>query len=249
MKRFFLLTKAMFLLHVRNRATLFWNLAFPVFLLFIYSMVFGTSQVGDENYMTWVVPGVLVFNILAFGLLGSSALMVQMRENGVLRRLQASPVPALQLAGSYLLVNLFICILQSALIIAVSLLVFDVEFTPVDALRAAPMLMVSILTCLALGQVIGGLAPTSGVAIAVGQIVNFSQMFITDLVMPIQMMPDWIQKIAHYLPAYAIVRLVRPPLLGGALDPQWAANLLVVAAYTAAAAFFATRLFRWEPKN
>jgi len=91
MKRFLVLTKAMTLMHLRNRSTLFWNLAFPVFLLVIYSQIFGAMDVGGTDFMTWVVPGVVVFNILAFGLLSSGTLMVNMRENGVLRRLQASP--------------------------------------------------------------------------------------------------------------------------------------------------------------
>ncbi len=32
MRRFLIFTKAMFLIHLRNREVLFWNFAFPVFL-------------------------------------------------------------------------------------------------------------------------------------------------------------------------------------------------------------------------
>ena len=39
MKRFLIFTKAITLVHLRNRMTLFWNLFFPVFLLVIYSLV------------------------------------------------------------------------------------------------------------------------------------------------------------------------------------------------------------------
>jgi hypothetical protein len=92
MRRFLVLTKAMMLVHLRNRATLFWNLAFPIFILVIYSQIFGKMSVGNDDYMTWVVPGVLVFNTLVFGLLGSGTIMVQMREKGILRRLQVSSV-------------------------------------------------------------------------------------------------------------------------------------------------------------
>jgi len=248
MKRLIILTKAMLLLHLRNRTTLFWNLAFPVFLLVIYSAVFGNNQVGEQNYMTWVVPGVLVFNVLSFGILGSSALMVQMRESGVLRRLHASPVPAIELVGSYLCVNVLIGVLQCALILGFAALFFDMAITPVNMLRASPAIITGILTCVALGQVISGVAPTAGVAVAVGQLVNFSQMFITDLVMPLGAMPDWIQTAAPYLPAYAIVQLVRTPLLSGSFGPDWGANILVVAVYTLLAGVAAARLFRWQSK-
>ena len=248
MKRFYVITKAMLLIHLRNRATLFWNLVFPVFTLLIYSQIFGKSTVGDEDYMPWVVPGMVVFNIVAFGLLGSGTIMVNMREKGVLRRLQASPIPPGQLVGSYLLVNVLIGLLQSTIIIAFSALVFRVPLTVAGLLRAFPMIVTGIVTCVALGQVISGVAPTAGAAVAIGQIVNFSQMFITDTVMPMAFMPEWIQNVAPYLPAYAVVQLVRPPLMDGTFSPELWSNLLVVAVYTLVAGVAAARLFRWSPR-
>jgi len=248
MKRFLVLTKAMLLMHLRNRMTLFWNLAFPVFVLVIYSQIFGTNQVGGVNYMAWAVPGVVVFNIVAFGLLGSGTIMVNMREQGILRRLQASPMPAGQLVGSYLVVNVLIAVLQSTIIVLFSALVFKTPLTVAGALRAFLMAVSGILAFVALGQVISGVAPTAGVAVAVGQIVNFGQMFITDMIMPMELLPEWVQRVAPYLPAYAVVQLVRPPLIDGRFSPELWSNLSVVAAYTVVAGIVAARLFRWSPR-
>jgi ABC-2 type transport system permease protein len=248
MKRFLVLTKAMTLMHLRNRATLFWNLAFPVFLLVIYSQIFGAMDVGGTNFMTWVVPGVVVFNVLAFGLLSSGTMMVNMREKGILRRLQASPIPAGQLVGSYLLVNVLIALLQSTIIVTFAALVFRTPLTLSGAVRAFPMIVLGVLAFVALGQVISGVATTAGMAVAVGQILNFSQMFITDMIMPIDMMPKWLQKVAPYLPAYATVQLVRPPLVDGSLSPDLWSNLLLMAAYAVGAGIVAARLFRWSPR-
>ncbi len=248
MKRFCVLTKAMVFMQLRNRSTLFWNLGFPLFLLVIYSQIFGTMDVGGTNYMTWVVPGVLVFNVLAFGLLGSGTVMVNMRERGILRRLQASPVPAGQLVGSYFVVNVLIALLQSAIIVAFSALVFQIPLTFSGVLWALPMLVVGIVAFVALGQVISGVATTAGVAVAVGQVLNFSQMFITDTIMPVDMLPGWIQKLAPYLPAYATAQLVRSPLVDGSLSPNLWPNLLVMVTYTALAGIVAARLFRWAPR-
>jgi ABC-2 type transport system permease protein len=248
MRRFFVLTQAMTLMHLRNRTTLFWNLLFPIFLLVIYSQIFGQNRVSDQDYMTWVVPGVVVFNILTFGLLSSGTTMVQMREKGVLRRLQATPIPAGQLVGSYLLVNVLIAMLQSMIILVFCALLFRTQLTVQSAALALPMMVLGILTFVAIGQVISGVAPTAGVAVAVGQIINFSQMFITDMVMPMQFMPEWIKKIAPYLPSYAVVQLVRPPLMNGTLSPTLWSNLAVTAAYTVVAGTLAAWLFRWAPK-
>ena len=83
MKRFLILTKALFFMHLRNGSVLFWNFAFPVLLMFIYGLIMS-------QYMNYMTPGVIVLNTLSFGLVGSSTMMLEMREKGVLRRLQRS---------------------------------------------------------------------------------------------------------------------------------------------------------------
>ncbi len=49
MKRFLILTQSLFLSYLRDGQVLFWNLAFPVFLLLIYYVVFGETNVGGYD--------------------------------------------------------------------------------------------------------------------------------------------------------------------------------------------------------
>lgn len=249
MKRFLILTKAMFLIHIRNRITLFWNMFFPVFLMVIYAVIFGGNDVQGINYMNWVLPGVIVLNILAFGLMSSSSMMVNMREDGVLRRLQATPVPALVLIGAYLIVNVLIALIQAGAILLTASLFFGFEPTLQGILMALPMIVAAIVVSVALGQIVSGVAVKAGVALALGQILYFSQMFITDMVMPIEQMPGWVQSVARYLPGYAITQIVRPPLMSAEWGAALLPNLLLVAAYALAGALLAALLFRWAPRS
>ena len=74
-------------------------------------------------------------------------------------------------------------------------------------------------------------------------------LFVTDLIMPLDIMPEWIQRVGVYLPSYAVVQLVRPPLLEGALDPNLGRNLLLATVYIVLAGVAAARLFRWSPRS
>lgn len=246
MYRFFMLTKAMVLVHLRDRALLFWNIAFPVFLLFIYGAIFG----GDDlvAFMTWMMPGVLTGNLMAFGLIGSSSTMSELRVKGVLRRLQASPVPATALVGAYVLANLFMALATAVVVMLVGVLVYGVTIPPANFLLTLPMLVVTVLAAVALGQVISGVAPRAGAAVAIGQLFYFGQMFITDLFMPIGQMPAWVQTVGPWLPGYAMGQLVRPALADGALATEWPRHLLILTAYTVVALVLAARLFKWEAK-
>ena len=241
MKRFLILTKAIFLMHLRNGFVLFWNFAFPVLLMLIYGAVMS-------QYMDYMTPGVIVLNALSFGLVGSSNMMLEMREKSVLRRLQASPLPAGQLIGSYLLVNLLIGILQSTLIIIAGVLLYKVPVSGLSLALAYPMILAGLLAFMALGGIISGVAAKAGTATAVGMTIYSSLMFISDMVFPLDMLPNWLRNVVPYLPAYPVVQLVRSALLEATLDPKWLTHLFLLAVYGIGATFIAAKLFRWEPK-
>jgi len=241
MQRFLTLTKAMFLIQLRNGSVLFWNFAFPALLMLIYGVIMS-------KYMDYMMPGVIVLNILSFGLTSSSTLMLEMREKGVLRRLRATPLPAGQLVCAYLLVNILIGLLQSALTLTMGVVLYHVPLTAAGVALGVPMMMAAMLTFLAFGGVISGVATKTGAATATGMTIYFSLLFISDMIYPLTLLPDWLQKAAPYLPSYLAAQLVRSPLLDSTLDPQWTTQLLLLAVYGVAATVIAARLFRWDPK-
>jgi ABC-2 type transport system permease protein len=242
MKRFLTFSKAMLLIHLRNTQVLFWNFGFPVFLMLIYGAIM-------RPFMQWMTPGVIVLNALSFGLVGASAMMLEMREKGILRRLRATPMPALQLVGSYLLINLVLGLLQGALILLAAVVLYRVPLSAAGLLLALPMMLAAALTFLALGGVISGMAPKAGVATGAGMTLYFSLMFITDMIFPISELPAWLQRLAPYTPSYVAAQLVRGALLNGALDAAWPGHLALLAVYAVAGALLAGRLFRWDPQE
>jgi len=241
MQRFLIFTKAMFLIHLRTREVLFWNFAFPVFLMAIYGLIMS-------DFMTWMTPGVIVLNALSFGLVGGSAMLVEMREKGILRRLRATPMPAAQLLGAYLIVNLLLGLTQGGLILLMAVVFYGMPLTASGLALGLPMILAGALTFLALGQIISGVAPKAGAATGAGMTIYFGLMFISDMIFPLDMLPAWLQNVVPYLPSYVVTQLVRAPLLDGALDPNWLRHLGLLAVYGLAATLAAGRLFKWDPR-
>ena len=136
-------------MHLRNGYVLFWNFAFPVLLMLVYGVIMS-------QYMDYMTPGVIVLNALSFGLVSSSTMMLEMREKSILRRLQATPLPAGHLIGSYLLVNIIIGVLQSTLIILAGVLLYKIPITFPGLLLAYPMILTGLLAFMALGGIISG---------------------------------------------------------------------------------------------
>lgn len=247
MYRFLTLTKAMFLIHIRDKTLLFWNFAFPVLLMVINGAAFGGDGLAD--FMTWMMPGVLAANLLAFGLISSSSVMTELRAKGVLRRLQASPISSGTLIGAYVVANVAMALATAVVVILVGVVAYGVKLQAVNILLALPMIVVTVVTAITLGQVISGVAPRVGAAVAIGQLFYFGQMFITDLFMPLRLMPDWAQQVGPWLPGYAMAQLVRSTLADGTLSDGWPLQLLLLGVYTATGMLLATRLFKWEARS
>ncbi len=247
MYRFLTLTKAMFLIHIRDKSLLFWNFAFPVLLMVINGAAFGSGNLSE--FMGWLMPGVLAANLMAFGLISSSSVMTELRAKGILRRLQASPISSGLLIGAYGVANVAMALCTALVVIVVGVAIYGVELQPLNIALAVPMIVVTIVTAIALGQVISGIAPRAGAAVAIGQLIYFAQLFITDLFMPLRMMPDWAQQVGPWLPGYAMAQLVRPALADGMLSEGWALQLLLLAAYTIVGLTLAARLFKWEARS
>lgn len=246
MKRFVILSKALTLSYAREPMVVFWNLVFPVFLLVIYRFVFGETAVDGATFMQWVVPGVVVLNILSFGMLGGSTFMTGMRTTGVLWRLKATPTPAAYLVGAFMVVNVLMCLAQTALVLGFAAVAFGWSVSSNGLILSLPMILLTVVASVALGQCISSLSPNQNVTIAVGQLLYFVQMFLAGLVIPMENMPEWLQQAARFLPAYAIGDLVRAPLIAGDLGADVARNLALTIGYTLAAGILAARFFRWQ---
>jgi ABC-2 type transport system permease protein len=241
MRRFLVLAKANMLMNVRNRTTLFWNFAFPIGLILLYGMLWPSA-------ISWLTAGIVVLNILSSGLLGDSTRLTNLRERGILRRVQATPLPTWQLITAYVVTRLLLVLAQGAAIIATAVLVYGAEFTWSGLVVALPLAIVGGLVFLALGQLVSAISPNSGAAGAIGQVVYFPLMFVSNLFLPIEQLPTWLMHFSQWTPATMLVDLLRPVLLPIPAQQSMLFTLAGLAVYGFVALFLAARLFRWEPR-
>ena len=224
-----------------SRNTLFWNAAFPVFMLVMFGGLFGGFS--NKEAMHWSTPGMVVLNIVTFGLIGSPTNIVNMREKGVLWRLHGTPTSSALLIVAYVAVNTVICLLFSVWIVGVSVVLFAFPIHLQNIAMALPMTLIAIIASIALGQVIGGVSKTISTAIIIGQVAYFAQLFISDMITPSENLPALAQQIGAYTPAHAIAQLIRPPLLDGSWGPNLGLNLLLTLGYAFIAVLIASKVF------
>lgn len=249
MRRFLVLYRSLLVMNLRNRVTLFWGFAFPMGLMLLYGAIWGKDSTGSLSVMSYLMTGIVVLNIMSSGFMGDSSWLTRLREQGILLRVHATPLPSALMIAAYMLVRLTIILLQSVLIIAVAVAVYSAPVVWAGIIPAALFALLGAAVFVLLGQAIASLAPTSGAAAAVAQVIYFPLMFISNLFLPLESLPDWLQQVAHWSPAYLLVDLVRPQLVPiPAQQPVWL-NLSLLLIYGALGIMIAARFFRWEPRR
>jgi len=242
MKRFLILAKANLLMNLRNRSTLFWNFAFPIGLIALYGIIWPQA-------ISWLTAGIVVLNIMSSGLLGDSARLTNLRERGILRRVQATPVPTWQFIGAYIMTRLLLVLAQSAAIVGTAVVLYGAEFTWDGLTAALPLALAGGLVFLTIGQLISAIAPNSGAAGAIGQMIYFPLMFVSNLFVPNDQLPRWLVDIARWTPATMLVDMVRPALVPVPAAQSALINLAGLAVYGVVAMILAAKLFSWEPQR
>lgn len=247
MHRLLVLSRSLLTIELRHPAVLFWNYAFPVGVLLINGVIFGARDAERGATAAWLTAGIIVLNIMAGAFLGDSARLVSVREQGILQRVQASPLPAGVLVLAYTLVRLLLVVVQAALIVAAAVLLLGASFSPGALLAAAPLALLGALAFTLMGQAIAAVAPTVGAAGAIGQVIYFPLMFVSNLFLPAELLPAWVADLARWTPAYMLVDLLRPAMVDVPAQQAGLLNLVGLALFGAAGLAVAARHFRWEP--
>jgi len=129
-------------------------------------------------------------------------------------------------------------------LVAVGWLLYRVRFEgEVFAVLAAVIL--SGLALFAVGYVIGSLAPSVRTALVIGMVVFYPMTFLSGAAIPLEVLPETIQRVAQFLPLTYAVRLLRGLWLGGAWS-DYLLEAVVLGGVLAVSALLAARLFRWE---
>lgn len=231
-------------LFLREPAAVFFTLAFPVMVLLLFGSIYGGSPIPGTGLRGIDVstPAYTGMIIATVGLIGLPITVAGYREQGVLRRLRATPVHPFTILGAEVLVNLLMTALGIALLILTARLAFDVRppAAPVSVILALVLACVSFF---AVGFALAGLLPTVRVATAVGQALFFPMLFLSGAALPRTELPDALHRVSGFLPLTHAVVLVEDLWIEGTWNVSAVVVLLgVLVAATAVSA----RTFRWE---
>lgn len=196
------------------------------------------------RYVDWVMPGVLAMNMMFASLFGIGFIVVRYRQNGVLKRLQATPINAGQFIGAQMLSRLLIVVSINTTIFIGCKWALDI---PVNGnyLLLLIILIMGALSLLSLGLLIASRTASEELAGGILNAATWPMMFFSEIWFSLQNAPVWMQTMAQFMPLTHAVQAGRAVMIQGASFADVSYHLIVLAGITLVCGTLAARLFRW----
>jgi ABC-2 type transport system permease protein len=235
----------------RNRRAQFFILALPVLLLVTFAGLFGTDAVEVAGHDVAAnrasVPGIMGLAVLTSSFMALVLAVVGQRENGILKRRRATPVPAAVLIVSRALTATISSVAACALLVAVAAGAFGIDPPPGGLLPALLAVVAGSLCFACCGYAIAATVKNAESAQPLLQALMLPLQMISGIYFPISGLPDWLQHVANAFPLAHLTTALQHAWLPTGAEFAWG-DLGIMALWAAGAAFVAARRFQWLPR-
>ena len=205
-----------------------------------------TKALGGISFFNLYVPTLLVFVLIAVGLMTLPQQLSAYRRQGVLRRMSTTPVPPSWVLAAQTTVSVLLAVIGLAILLGAGAGVFGLAL-PHDAGGYLVSFVTLVLTgaaTLGLGLLIAAVAGSPQIAQALTAVAFYPLAFFSGLYVPLQEIHSQvIQDIGKVLPTGAGFNALHAAFGGQSPGPE---PLLVLAVWAVGSWVIATRLFRWE---
>jgi ABC-2 type transport system permease protein len=232
-------TRTELTLTLRRGESVLLTLGIPLLLLVFFSLV-DVLPHGEGDAVDFLAPGILALAVMSTGMVSLGIATAFERQYGVLKRLGSTPLGRPRLLAAKVTSILAIEVIQTIVIVVAALLLgWDPAFQPL----AIVAIVLGTIAFGGLGLLMAGTLRAE-VTLAAANGLYLVLLLLGGMVVPLDKLPAWLQRIADLLPAGALTQALTGTLTAGGSVPARAWAVLVVWAILTPSLAAAT--FRWE---
>lgn len=242
------LTRAAYKATVRDATTLFFTFAFPLIFLVIFGLIFRGQQVGDtgHNYVDFIAPGVLSWGLASAALFSVAFMLMQWRNDDLLRIIRLSPVSLWSVMGSRYVTALVIGVAQSVLFVGIAMLPVFGMHPDRNWPLTLPVMLLAVTTFLTLGVIVGSASRTAEAVAAIANSIVVPMAFLSGSFYPLELMPGWLQGLSRILPLRYVNDGMAYALAGQGAIRDYLLSCAALIGYTVVFAIVGVRTFKWS---
>lgn len=202
-------------------------------------------QAAQLRSIDFLLPGILAMALMQLGLFGTAQPLVSLRDQGVLRRLGATPLPRWTVLASQIAMRLTIALAQTIIILAVGVIGFQVPLQG-NLVLLMGIVMLGAMTFIALGYTIAAFSKNQETAAGISSLLNFPMMFLSGLFFPVEFVPSFLQPVIAVIPLTYLVDAIRQIMIGTNPVFPMPLDIGVLCAWLVGSLVLAIRFFKWE---
>jgi ABC-2 type transport system permease protein len=200
---------------------------------------------GEIRYVDWVLPGVLGMNMMFSALFGVGYVLVRYRKNGVLKRLKATPLSAVefltaQVASRMLLIMTVTVIVYFGTDVFVDFAMFGSYFSLFLVFSLGAISLVS------LGLLVASRTASEEFAGGILNLISWPMMFLSGVWFSLEGTSPWVQKLSLIFPLTHVTSAARAIMIDGATLVQLSSQIMTLAGMTAVFLLLGALAFKWE---
>jgi ABC-2 type transport system permease protein len=240
--------KGELLLYTRSRELAFFTFLLPMVFFVLLGSTYGSDTVDGVKGSHFLLAGMIGYGAISIAFAGLAIVVVIRRENGVLKRLRATPLPAHSYVAALLCAFLAAFAVEVICLILLGRVLFGIPVPDQLGSLVLALLLGAVAFC-GLGIGITALIKSAEGASAVVNAIYLPAAFLAGAFFSPHHFPSVLRAIADVLPLTYFLRLTRNVMLHG--DTFWSqgTNIAVVAAWGALGVVVALKAFRWEPSE
>ncbi|HEY3268228.1 MAG TPA: ABC transporter permease [Armatimonadota bacterium] len=226
----------------RDRRAFAFSLAFPLTFTFVFGAL---SRSPDSGGVTQFIPMLVALSIVTGSFFGQGMSVVVQRERGMLRRYRLTPIGS----ASLLIGTMLSGLAMLAITVSVQLALLHFVYNAPLKFAAAPFVLTAVVgaaSMASLGLIIAAITSTMQEAQITFQMTFLASMFLSGIVVPLEMYGRTMQRVAAFLPPTHMMHTLRDALTGHFSVRHDGVPLLMLTLMAATAITIASRLFRWD---
>ena len=238
----------------RNAIAAFFTVALPLVMMVILCLLFGSQQTSAESgpvYLsTFYVPAISAMAVIGACFTNIAMEVAISRDRGLLKRYRGTPLPTSILVCAKLTHAVLLGFLLVICLLCVGAWAFDATVQDMRVGMFSLMLILGSATFCALGLAIAAVIPNAEASPAIVQAIVLPLLFISDVFLPMDNAPSWLQWIASVFPVRHFALGLQSsfhPILTNDIH-EWV-HLVVLSIWFVVGLVVAIRYFRWEPKR
>ena len=238
----------------RIPVALFFTLALPLIMLVLFNALFGDSTVdtpeGSWSIRQFYTGGLAAFTAVSATYTNLANMVPIRRDEGVLKRWRSTPLPTWIYICGFIVSAVVIAFAGVVMMLTLGVVAYDLEIVWAKMPAAALTFLVGVSAFAALGMAMASLVKSASSAAAAANATILPLAFISNVFVPTEDAPAWIETVANLFPLRPFVESFQDCFTPFVEAPafNWP-SLAFISLWGIAGMIVALRRFTWEPSG